>query len=182
MPSSTPPGTPVSVPFAFDVEVTNPRPGAETPPLIEFTVTNDGEESHGLTTKSHRFPFTAFRATAGDSALVLLSDPTEWEGGREYECWAGGNPNLASANGATIPPGSSRTEQYAVVNAAENGNIEEPPAECWPAKTFAFVEEYMLDSPTPETWTDGETFRWGFRLRVDEEPSVSVSTMPPFRP
>jgi hypothetical protein len=182
MPSSTPPGTPVSVPFAFDVEVTNPRPGAETPPLIEFTVTNDGEESHGLTTKSHRFPFTAFRATAGDSALVLLSDPTEWEGGREYECWAGGNPNLASANGATIPPGSSRTEQYAVVNAAENGNVEGPPAECWPAKTFAFVEEYMLDSPTPETWTDGETFRWGFRLRVDEEPSVSVSTMPPFRP
>lgn len=175
-PESTPTqvGTPFSVPFEFDVEVVNRQPTSDDPPLVRITVTNEDDEPHNLGTSSHEFPFTAASDTRDGATLVLLWD---W-GDRGEDCWAGTPKSQPAYNGTTIGPGGSTSARRAVMNGAEG--YSGPPETCWPRNTFLFTESYALDSSEPGAY-DGETFNWGFWVRITEGPRIETWAIQPFQ-
>jgi len=175
-PTPTPQRTPVSVPFRWTVEVLNRHPTAEEPPRIQISVTNEGGEAHSLTTPSHNFPFTDKSPGAAgdpmDTFLVLTNSTSRVKG-----CWTGDVYDLPSHNGERFEPGDSATVEYDVVNKGQDGG---DPEECWPVETFTFWDHYYLDSSDP-TRIDGEEFRWGFKIHVEDPPAVHATKLQPFR-
>jgi hypothetical protein len=178
-PTPTQPGEPFTTPFQFDVEVLNDQPKPDRPPLVRIAVTNEGEQSHTLTTPTNQFPFPATRAVTEDGPrlTVVFYNPTA-QIDREEECWASEPLNQMVPNGKTIEPEESVTVRRAVMN--EPGGYNEPPAVCWPRDTFLFTNTYFLDSSTPES-TDGQEFQWGFWVRVTNAPAIQAEKIRPFQ-
>ena len=175
-PTPTQPGTPFSVPFGFDVEVVNRQPTPDEPPKVRITVTNEDSEPHTLGTPTWEFPFTAASDSRNGATLALL-----WEWGDRGEgCWAGRPKAQDSSNGATIGPGESTSAVRAVVNGANGYGYGGQPEACWPRNTFLFTESYALDSSEPGVY-DGETFSWGFWVRITEDSRIETWEAHPFQ-
>ncbi|WP_152436350.1 hypothetical protein [Halosimplex carlsbadense] len=132
--------------------------------MIQIKVTNTGNNPHILTITNDSFPFATAQATTSGSTLVLNE---ELPGTRENGCWNGTPQVLPRIDGQQFSPGESLTAKYAVLNAEDN-------EECWPAKTFDFIESYYLDPKDPNSTEQGTQFEWGFAVAVNEDGSITT--------
>jgi len=171
MPTPTQPGQPFESPFRFDVEVVTPEPTPDSPPIVRITVTNEDDESHGLSIGDSKFPFGSNLGTRPEAGVVLVTD---WED-REGPCWTGKPRALPGINGEQFDPGESTSVRRAVMNRSQT----KTPEACWPRRTFLFTQKYILGPPDSVSSGKGD-FAWGFWVRVTDGPAIQVGKIQPF--